>query len=274
LKLSSIVLALFFCVYLQGQETIELNGKILNDTIAKTSVTIINLSLQKGAITNTSGEFTISARKQDTIYISAVQYEPRQFVVSEKVYKEQKVSFYLVPKVTELDEVLLNNKLLSGSLDQDATHKLIQNDLESIKKADKAGLIKDLPKTSAEERRLYTATSGTGAIDINFVTLTKIPLQGLINRISGKRKKLKKHLEVANQDREVQRIKAMFSYDFYRNTLGLQEAFIDDFMIYLINYHDMLAIDFEDKLVLLEFMQARAPGFVELLSPQEEIKND
>lgn len=269
------ILALFFCISLQAQEMINLEGKILNDTVGQSSLNVVNVSLKKGAITNADGEFVIPARVQDTIYIRAVQYEPRYFVVSETIFNRKKVSFYLVPKITELEEVLLNNSLLTGRLDRDATNELLLEDLEAIKKADAIGLLPDLPRKTIEERRLYTATTGTKEIDINFVSLFNVPISRIINGISGKTKKLKKQKSIANNQKRLSAIRSNFSTDFYTNTLSIPVESIDEFISYLIQDHNLLEVNTEDKLLLLEFIQDRAPQYLKAMGLQEiEIKND
>lgn len=268
------ILILFCCISLQAQEVIELKGKILNDTIEKASLTVVNISMRKGAITNAAGEFTIAARKNDTIHISAVQYESREFVVSETMFNREKTALYLIPKITALDEVFLNNRLLSGLLDKDANHNILQQDLEAIEKADKQGLLPDLPKRTVEERRFYTATTGTGEIDIQFVSLAQIPLSGLINRISGKTKRLKKHLVVSNQVSELEKIKSQFSKQFIIDTMDIPENSINDFIDFLIDKHNLNIEDFQDKLLLIEFMQEKAPLYLKQKASESTQKTE
>ena len=53
---------LFASASLCSQESILLRGEILNDTIEKASLTVVNMNFKKGAITNEAGVFEISAR--------------------------------------------------------------------------------------------------------------------------------------------------------------------------------------------------------------------
>lgn len=259
------VLALLFCVSLQAQDTIELRGKILNDTIEKTALNVVNISLKKGTITNQNGEFNIPVRINDTINVSAVQYESQQFVVTKKIFRKQKVSFYLVPRINNLDEVFVDDRLLSGVLDRDAGHNILQQDLAAIKKADEQGLLPDLSKKTTEERRLHTTTSGTGEIDIHFVSFLQVPLAGLINRISGKRKKLQKHLAVSNDAKKMDEIQSYFPKEFYVHTLEIPENMIEDFVAYLFQDQEAFAqINQDDVLELLDYMMIKSKQYVAL----------
>jgi len=187
-----------------AQETIILKGKILNDTIEKVSLNVVNISLRKGAITDATGEFAIAARKNDTIHISAVQYESRQFVVSETMFNRERISLYLAPKITELDEVRISNIELTGDINKDVkTTKLAPNI-----SARTLGLPENRHATyTPEQRRLYAATSS--------------PLASLINAISGRTAMLKKHLEVSILQAKVYRTKDKFSGDLYMKELKI-----------------------------------------------------
>lgn len=144
-----------------AQESVILQGKILNDTISKTSVNVVNISLRKGAITNDSGEFNISVRLNDTINISAVQYESRQFIVSKTVFNRKKISLYLAPKITELDEVRISNIDLTGDLKKD----LLSTQLKPVVQVALLGLPRNAhPTFTVEERRYYGATGGAGSL--------------------------------------------------------------------------------------------------------------
>jgi len=76
-KLRTLVCLCVFCqaLHLSGQEEVVIEGQILNDTIEKTELNIVNLGLKIGTITDLNGAFKIRARISDTINISGVQYE-------------------------------------------------------------------------------------------------------------------------------------------------------------------------------------------------------
>lgn len=51
----------------QAQDVI-LKGLVLSDTIDKSALNVVNITLKKGSITNTKGEFTIPVRVRHNKY--------------------------------------------------------------------------------------------------------------------------------------------------------------------------------------------------------------
>jgi hypothetical protein len=232
-----------------SQETIMLEGKVLNDTIDRSALNVVNLSMRKGTTTTPQGTFRLEVRRNDTINISAVQYESRQFVVNQTIFNRKKISMYLIPKINELDEVEISNIDLSGDLTKDAAltkgaPELYPEDL---------GIPKNTaPKRTVEERRYYTAvTSGGG-----------IPLDGLINSITGRLKMLKKHIAVSRFEKRVQDSRYTFSDSLYMKELNIKEDLIEDFVYYV--FEDEKAKEFVDKndaFGLLEFMMEKSKKY-------------
>ncbi len=253
-----------------AQETpIVLEGRVLNDTIEKASLSVVNLNLRKGAITNEDGVFEILVRVSDTIHISAVQYETRQFVVTQKMYDRKKMSLYLVPKVNVLDEVNINNKFLSGVLDKDANDVSLTELLNGIQKAADQGLLEDVEIPTQEERKLHTATTGTdGRAMVNFTGFI-VPLPLLINGISGKTKKLKKHLAVAEYQDKVAQTMTRYPDSLYIKDLQIPKVLIEDFMFYALQdeYIDSIAI--ENSLLFLDFLKEKAPLYLTIREKEE-----
>lgn len=137
--------------FLQAQDIVQLRGKVLNDTIEKASLNVVNITFKKGAITDSGGAFVIPVRLRDTINISAVQYESRQFIVTPKIYNDSEVSLYLIPKITELDEILLSNIDLTGNLKRDLANVAVD---EVYNPEDFGFFGKRVEGRSPEERRL------------------------------------------------------------------------------------------------------------------------
>ncbi len=246
---------------LQAQDLVQLRGKVLNDTIEKASLNVVNITFQKGAITDSGGSFVIPARLRDTINISAVQYESRQFVVSEKMFYDREVTLYLIPKITELDEVQLSNIDLTGNL---------KNDVENLV-VDKVYSPKDFgipgntaPERTVEERRLYTATSSGGGI---------IPIGALINAITGRTKMLKKHVEVSKFQMKVERTRERLSDKLYMNELLIPRSLIEDFVFYALEDEEASKkVNLKNQIELLAYLQTKAPTYRKLKTDDGSIK--
>lgn len=250
----------------QTQRVITLQGKVLNDTIERANLSVVNLSLKVGAITNNEGQFEIKARLQDTIHLSAVHYESYQFVVSKKMISSRSTSFYLVPKITELDEVQLSNHTLTGSLRAD----MLPFDTDNIYDSKRVNLPQNTaPKRTPEERRLYTSST-RGADQVGrYNARFDIPLLAVINGISGKTKQLKKHLAVSNFQSEVDRQRLRFSDTTYIRTLQIPLELIDDFVFYAMSDKKEVAkIETSSAIELFAFFEKKAKTYL-VLKAQE-----
>ena len=233
----------------QAQDVI-LKGLVLNDTIDKSALNVVNITLKKGSITNTKGEFTIPVRVNDTINISAVQYESRQFVVNQTMFSRGKISLYLTPKITELDEVYISNIELTGDIFKDVK----STKLEPVVTSATLGLPQNAhPTFTPEERRFYSATGGAGAFG------------SLLNAISGRTKMLRKHLEVSILQAKVYSVRDTFSDSLYMRELNIPQELIEDFVYYI--FEDEKAISKVDQgnlLKLLEYMKDKSKQYVAL----------
>jgi len=252
LQVYMLLIAIPFSFIAFGQEEIVLNGQVLNDTISKSSLTVVNITMQKGTITNMDGEFEILARLNDTINVSAVQYESRQFVVNQTMFNRKKISLYLIPKITALDEINISNIDLTGNILRDVGSTTFEKKVT----AKALGIPENTaPERTVEERRYYTAiTSSAG-----------IPLDGLINSITGRLKMLKKHIEVSRFAKKIQDTRVQYSDSIYMEKLKIPQDLIEDFVYY--TFEDEGAkkyIDTGDALGLLDFMIVKSETYRKL----------
>lgn len=245
-----------FCAF--GQEEITLKGQVLNDTISKSALTVVNITKQKGTITNRDGEFEILASVNDTINVSAVQYESRQFVVNQTMFNRKKISLYLIPKITALKEVNISNIDLTGNILRDVGSTAFEKKVTPKE----LGIPENTaPERTVEERRYYTAvTSGAG-----------IPLDGLINSITGRLKMLKKHIEVSRFAKKIQDTRVQYSDTIYMKKLQIPEDLIEDFVYY--TFEDEVAtqlVNNGDALGLLDLMIEKSVAYRQLKEQEKE----
>ncbi|WP_298326778.1 carboxypeptidase-like regulatory domain-containing protein [uncultured Dokdonia sp.] len=244
-----------------GQEVTTLTGTVLNDTIGVSQLNIVNLTLKRGATTNANGVFEIPVRVHDIINISAVQYESRQIVVTPVIYGRGKISFYLEPKVNELDEVVVSNITLTGDLSKDLNAVPLQ---VFIDPRDLGIPANARPTMTAEERRFYGATGGAG------------PLGSLINAITGRTKMLKKQLEISKFRALVEGNRDNFNDSMYIKSLNIPDELILDFVYYVFEDEQAEAIANEgNTLGLLDFMLTKSPVYLKLKAAESVLpKND
>lgn len=260
-----LLLFLFFTITITGQEVVLLRGQILNDSIEKASLTVVNLDLKKGAITNEAGSFEIEVRISDTINISAVQYESKQFVVTQKMFERREVSLYLVPKVNVLDEVEISNIDLTGNLRRDILNTPLKKEITAAE----LGLpVNAHAPFTPEERRLYSTSLGGAG-----------PLGALIMAINGQAKKYKKHLETARFQIKVEKARGKFSDSLYMKSLNIPEDLIEDFVYFV--FEEKMKEGKNDKeniIELLDYMLTKSKKYLHLKEKEgvliKESKNE
>lgn len=114
-----IMLLLFVDNELFSQEVKLLEGQIIVDTISPANIHVVNLDLEQGTTSNTSGAFKIYVEVGNRLLFSSVQFENKEIVISQTDVDSSKIKVKLFPARNELDEVQISDLKLSGYLDSD-----------------------------------------------------------------------------------------------------------------------------------------------------------
>lgn len=234
---------------MNAQETILLEGQVLNDSIDSAYLHVINLSQQRGTITNEGGKFTIPVRISDTLYISAVQLEHKKIVITPEIFSRKHISFSLNEIVNDLPEVNISNLGLSGRLGEDTKKQPVQKPFDP----GAAGLpVYTGPVLTQEERRLFTATGG--------------PVGMLLGAITGQTKMLKKLVKISNMERRVQEARNYFADSMYVRQFDIPPQLIDDFVhyIYQDNEETLNLIEQNHPLTLIGILTKKSKEYKEM----------
>ena len=121
-----IFILLIFSTHGYSQESVMLKGKILTDSI-EAPIHIINITAEKGTVTEANGEFTVEVKENDLLLFSSVQFQKKEILVTPQILSSGSLEIELQEELTELDEIRLHQ--LSGNLG---------NDIEGIKTFDPA----------------------------------------------------------------------------------------------------------------------------------------
>jgi len=214
------ILLLFMLVSINAfcqDKSILLYGKIETDSSSTENIHIVNKSTKKGAITTALGTFKIYVKKQDTLLISAIQFEHKVVVITQKEIDTQKIILKLSAKMNQLDEVQLKQHDLSGYL-----HKDIEN----------APLINHV-----DEFTLKLPNSGKAPkTELDFINLRHAQYKGVANAlygwISGEKKKLKKLEKLEKEKLVLQKIRILISDAYFIQALQIKKENIDGFLTY------------------------------------------
>ena len=243
----------FTAITVKAQDSVMLSGQITNDSIDHEYLHILNLTLQKGTITNERGGFTIPARVNDTLYISAIQFKHKELVITSEILSRNNLQVELETEVTELEDVNISNIDLSGRLGDDMNIPKVE---KPFNPADAGLPVYTGPILMQEERRLYTATHAGGGI---------IPVSTIINAISGRTKMLKKQVAISRMEVKVQKARNLVADSTYIYQLNIPARYIDDFAHYV--YEDqtknLQIASEENPLALIELLLEQAPLYLQ-----------
>lgn len=203
-KSTTYILLLFF-VLLGTLNGFAQKKNILGKVVAKTrdleGIYVKNTSLNTSALTEKGGYFSIEANPNDTLIFSAVHLIGREKVLS---YADMNKSIVFVPmEYAEnlLDEIIIDRRVTTESLGLGGARKL-----------------------TPAQRRLHRATTSSGGI---------IPVDAIINAISGRTKMLKKAVELDEEYLFVNQLLNKFPIEFYWDKLKIPEQYYMAFGYFL-----------------------------------------
>ena len=236
----------------QVERSFELNGVVNTSSDNKEGIAIINISTNKATVTDSNGAFSIEVIVGDTLELKAVQFVTERFVVKSYMKKES-IVINPTPKINELKEVTVMPYNLSGNIGAD----LGQINTENAELPFKLGIpnmhVKKLPKS---ERLLREANSWGPISPFN------IPINPILNAISGRTKKLKRNVEIEKFESKLKTTKEQFDTLLYVEAFKIPKEKIDDFIYYCAE--DTLFNSVHgtgDKLKMLTFLKKKSEAY-------------
>ena len=197
------LLLLLISTFAVAQNEKLIKGKVMTGQIPVENVEVINISNQKTTTTNAKGEFQILAKANDPLIYSNSNYEGIRKRLLQSEFNSGIISVNLIPIATNLDEVLIDkNTTITG--------------LEASKKFTPA------------ERRLETANR-----QFRLNQGLEISNDAIINKISGKSKRLKKEVEVEKKEAFLEDLNETFPDEFFIEDLKIEKEYVEGFKYYL-----------------------------------------
>ena len=199
MKTTKIIFTFMIIVFsfnLQAQRK-DLNGQLLADDDIE-GLHILNKTASKYIISNEDGSFVIPAKASDTLFISGLKYDNKEVVITQSIIDLGSFSVQLTEKVNELDEVRVGN-FFTGSLESDLQNSDAKTEINFYD----LGIpgYKGKPLTQ-NERKLHDADGG-GPI----YTGLGVNVHKLLNRISGRTKKLRAIVALDKEDNCIERLR-------------------------------------------------------------------
>ena len=212
---------LFICLLILSQisfgQTVHeklLHGKIIVEKGNSEGVTIVNLVNEKSTISDSQGEFFILAKAEDLLVFSSVNLEYYRMSIEEEDLQQEVLIIKMTAKVTELEEVIVNKHPEINAVSLGISPQGIK-------------------KYTPAERRLKTAGEFK-PIQLLGLIGGSMPLDPLINSISGRTKMLKKELEVEKKEHLLVLLGSLFDDTYFTKTLKIPSDYVKGFQYYSI----------------------------------------
>jgi hypothetical protein len=227
----------------------KLEGKVQSADGDVAATHVLNTTTGKATITDIDGYFSIPVSLHDTVLFSAVQYKKKEIVITLSLLESKSVRITLEEALTELDEVIVRPYNLSGDLGLDA--KSLQ--AKRVVTASTLGLPNAYVRVPTQsERQLYEATSGGGLI----------PLNPILNGISGRTKMLKQQVARDAKYARTDRVKAFYADSLFVKDLKIPLLKIDDFMYFCeVDPYFQTLVDTHDQLRIWEYMRKKSVAY-------------
>lgn len=225
MKKNSFIFILFLVLTIGYSQNTDLSGDVSGEEGLE-NIHVINRSQKLFTTTDVSGKFIIEAKSGDTIEFSAVQYKLQTVIVSSKNITEKTLSVLMVEQVNELPEALIGFTL-TGDLSKDVAN----SDAKPTINFYDVGIpgYKGKPKTKSE-RLLYEAGEFKPKMLLGLL-MGSVPLNPILNGISGRTKELKKRVELETNEVLMYALKGRLSETFF-NSNPLKEELRMDFFYF------------------------------------------
>lgn len=238
---NTILLLLFFITTIAfGQTGVEkeIRGKISADTIAVEGINITNLSTEKTTTTDKNGSFVLFVKDGDILVFSSVNLVTLRKQLSRQDLTQDILKIQMTPKNIELKEVIVNEN-----------SQITAENLGIIPYGQK--------KYTPAERKLYTATSGGG-------------IDGLLNKISGRKAMLKKEIVIEGREQSLNRLEPIFEDKYYIETLKIPTDYIKGFQYYCVEDADFAtALKSKNKTLIMFLIVGLAENYTKIITNEK-----
>ena len=199
----------------------NIKGKIINDSLSVENIHIINKTSGRVTISNTYGEFQISVKENDTLFISSIQFENKDIIITPAIIKNKVLSIVLFPKTIKLKEVIIKNHHLSGNLKTDVTTTKIENVVDQF--------ILDLPNAGR------IPIPAIDSLDVQWGLTISVNFDALYRRINGDFKSLKKLQNLKKEDQILKKIRQSVTDNYFIESLKIPKDYISNFLYYTVS---------------------------------------
>lgn len=216
MKHLSLLIVLICAMPALAQES-AFRGKVTDGTQPLESAHILNLSKQQQTISDSEGNFTLEASVADTLVVTFLGYRDLSFRVTQEQLEKDLTELVMTGSGIPLEEVTVEQ---NRSLDPVAL-----------------GLISKRPKKLRTNERKLKEAGDFKAVQLLGIVGGGVPLIPLLNKITGRTKRLKKRVAMENENLLQEYLSYHYS-DYINKQFGLEEEWIDRFLYYAVINHE------------------------------------
>jgi hypothetical protein len=248
---SSIILFLFFApTFVQSQSLSLLKGKITSQIKELNEVYISNLRSESNTVTDKNGSFSMFVKIGDTLQFSGLQVVTKKVVIDENDVVKKLYVVNVQAKVIPLEEVEIRQ-------------------YPNINAVSLGILQKPAKKYTPAERRLRTAGEFHWYSPL-LIPIGGMPLDGLINSISGRTAMLKKELKIERKEYLLQKIEYLFKEEYFTENLKIPKEYVRGFWYYAVEDSKLTeAINSNNKMMARFIFSDVATKYLELLNSKQ-----
>jgi len=231
---NNLLFLFLFCVQISLAQEKLFYGKIDADGNNVEGINIVNLVNEKSAVSDANGEFHILAKPDDLLVLSAINFEYKRKIVAEEELNSKPVQIKMIPKVGQLDEVVIT-------------------EYKNINAVSMGILSKPAKVYTPAERKVRTATTGL--------------LDPLVNLISGRTKNLKANVQLERKVLLLEKLDYLYEDEYFVNELKIPAANVAGFKYYAVEDAELVrAVNDKNKTLSTLLLIQLSEKFKKLLS--------
>ena len=238
-----------FCSFLVTAQTNtapkKIRGQVVSENGDVAATHVLNITAQRATISDNSGFFSISAKLNDTLVFSAVQFKKKELLVTPQILESTFLRVPMEEVLTELNEVVVRPYSLSGDMGLD----LNQVKTGPVVTASSLGLPNaDVKPMSKSERELYAAKANP-----------YMSFDPLINALSGRTKMLKQRVKRDKTYERTLRVREFYADSLFVRDLGIPKDRIAEFMYFCeVDAEFQSPVDTHDHLRIWDYMRRKS----------------
>jgi hypothetical protein len=244
----------------QDLKPIDVKGKVIVEGEDLFGITVFNKSSNKGTVTNEKGEFFISVKLNDSIEVSALQFQNISFQINEVILQSKKMKIFLIEEINKLDEIFITGNSLSKNLEvqikRTKTFNPKLNNLyfgmsnidQAYNEIDYKSAVSNNTMNSQRQRMI------NGLNIVNVVDQLLLPL--FRSEVKGKK-------EIGIPEIPIESIKYFYGSEFLIDNFDIPEHRVEEFIRFVeSDDFDLALLNYGKEMELLEFIYNKSLQFL------------